>query len=82
MEPELQISLDGLVEYYLVRKTSPGDIRRALKIHSKQYAAILRRNNLRRKVDPQGHRELIKSVEDWFAAPQSDPSKDARNLSE
>jgi hypothetical protein len=75
---EPQLSLDGLVEYYLDRKTSPGDIRRALKIHSKQYAAILRRNNLRRKVDPQAHREILKAVEDYFNA----PSKDARNLSE
>lgn len=81
MEPELQISLDGLVEYYLARKTSPGDIRRALKIHSKQYAAILRRNNLRRKVDPEAHRDLVKAVEDYFNAPPAAP-EDARNLPE
>lgn len=81
MEPEPQLSLDGLVEYYLARKTSPGDIRRALKIHSKQYAAILRRNNLRRKVDPEAHRELIKAVEDYFSAPPT-PPQDARDLSE
>jgi ribosomal protein RSM22 (predicted rRNA methylase) len=64
-----RISLDGLVEYYLARKVKAADIRKALRIRSGDYAAILRRNNLRRVKDPAAHAALVKDVEAHFAKP-------------
>lgn len=67
------ISLDGLVEYYAARGLKRGELRRLLKIKSSAFAALERRNNLRRRADPQAHAELIKAVEDHFAKPLPPP---------
>ena len=67
------VTVDGLVEYYAARGLKRGELRRLLKIKSSAFAALERRNNLRRRVDPKAHAELVKAVEDHFAQPLPPP---------